>query len=344
MALPQSTLSRICRSIADFLGQGLDANANAIRVLMGPPAEASPGASATEHRVNLFFYRIEPPGFFPDVAPDEIWRIRLHCLITAFGMTEGQVSAGENDLRLLGEIVRLFHETPIMGPVGLNGEQVRMEAVFRPLEIEELNHLWATQGDVAYRPSVAYELSLVPIIPSQRDLGSPLVGRTASQVYGDMEARHAPFTSEGQAWEPEVAVRRVAGELEDWAPAICLVYKGRCTESLSFRVGSPALTAFNPRVWVAGPEHAPVTLRWEIWDHTQGWRTAAGSLNTVARGELLDPGQAAGAVTVGFALPFKDHPGQAVLYAERGFVRGSDGANLTVRSNPVLINLYLAGP
>jgi hypothetical protein len=340
MALPQSTLSLVCRSIADFLVQGLDANANAIRVMMGAPAEAAPGASPTEHRVNLFFYRIEPSGFFPDLAPDEIWRIRLHCLITAFGMAEGQISAGENDLRLLGEIVRLFHETPIMNVLNLNGTQVRMDAVFHPLEIEDINHLWATQGDVAFRPSAAYELSLVPIIPKERDLGSPLVARTAAQVYGTMDARHAQFTADGQVWEPDVAVRRVSGELDDWAPAICLVYKGRCTESLRFAVGSVALTTFNPRVWVAGPQNAPVTLRWEIWDRTQGWRTAAGSRNTVARGEVLDPDQAASAVTVGFALPFKDHPGQAVLYAERSYVRGSDGASLTVRSNPVLINLY----
>jgi hypothetical protein len=38
------------------------------------------------------------------------------------------------------------------------------------------------------------------------------------------------------------------------------------------------------------------------------------------------------------------HAGQAVLYAERNYVRGNDGASLTVRSNPVLINLYQAGP
>jgi hypothetical protein len=340
MALPQSTLSLICRGIVDLLAQGLDANANTIHVMMGAPADAAPGASPTEHRVNLFFYRIEPSGFFPDAAPDEIWRIRLHCLITAFGMTEGQVSAGENDLRLLGEIVRLFHETPIMSGISLNGTLARMDAVFHPLEIEDINHLWATQGDVAFRPSVAYEFSLVPIIPKERDLGSPLVGRTAAQVYGTLEAGHVPMTADGEVWEPEVPVRRVNGEIEDWAPAICLVYGGRCTESLCLAVGGAALTSFNPRVWVAGPPNAPVTLRWEIWDRALGWRTHASSLDTIAGGEILDPEQAASAVTVGFALPFEDHPGQAVLYAERSYARGSDGASLTVRSNPVLINLY----
>lgn len=344
MALPQSTLSRVCRSIADFLALRLNANANSIRVLIGTPAVAAPGPSVNEHRVNLFFYRIEPSGFFPDVAPDEIWRVRIHCMVTPFGRTEGQISAGENDLRLLGEIVRVFHETPILPDLNLSGQHVRMEALFHPLTLDEINHLWGTQGDVAYRPSVAYELALVPVIPSQPSAGSPLVGATGAQVYGQMEARHASFTADGSTWLPEVHARRVTGELEDWAPAICLVYQGGCVESLSFALGSAALTGFTPRVWVAGPNGAAVTLVWEIWDSTLGWRTAGTTKSAAASGEVLDPANAAGATTVSFGLPFKNHSGQAVLYAERSYIRASDGAALTVRSNPLLVNLYQAAP
>jgi hypothetical protein len=342
MALPQSTLSRVCRSIADFLAQRLNANANSIRVLIGTPAAAAPTASVNEHRVNLFFYRIEPSGFFPDVAPDEIWRVRLHCLVTPFGRTEGQTSAGENDLRLLGEIVRVFHETPILPEVSVSAQFVRMEALFHPLTIDEINHLWGTQGDVAYRPSVAYELTLLPVIPSRLGTGSPLVGTTGTQVYGRMDARHAPLTADGATWFPEVHARRVTGESEEWAPAICLVHEGVCVESLSFALGSAALTAFTPHVWVAGPGGTAVTLVWEIWDHALGWRTAGGTQSTIASGEELDPANVADATTASFALPFSNHTGQAVLYAERSFTRASDGAALKVRSNPVLVNLYQA--
>jgi hypothetical protein len=342
MALPQSSLSRVCRSIADFLVQGLNANVNSIRVLIGTPAAAAPSTTTNEHRVNLFFYRIEPSGFFPEVASDEIWRVRLHCMVTPFGRTEGQISAGENDMRLLGEIVRLFHETPILPEVTLNGQQVRMEALFHPLSLDEINHLWGTQGDVAYRPSVAYELALLPVFPSRLSTGSPLVGATGAQVYARMDARHAPFTADGSTWLPEVLPRRVTGELEDWAPAICLVYQGMGLESISFALGSAALTAFTPRVWVAGPSGEAVTLVWEIWDSTQGWRTAGNTKDTAASGAELDPANAAGATTVGFALPFKNHPGQAVLFAERSYTRASDGAALKVRSNPLLVNLYQA--
>jgi hypothetical protein len=63
-------------------------------------------------------------------------------------------------------------------------------------------------------------------------------------------------------------------------------------------------------------------------------------VNTTASGEVLDPAKVATATTQSIVLPFTNHTGQAVLYAERNYVRGSDGANLTVRSNPVLVNLY----
>ncbi len=340
MALPQSTLSRVCRSIADYLATAMNANANHIRVLIGNPASAAPGASVNEHRLNLFFYRIEPAAMFNVAAPDEIWRVRMYCLITAFGRAENQISAGENDMRLIGEVVRIFHEQPLMGVLNLEGERVRMEVLHNPIGLDDLNHLWGTQGDVALRPSVAYELSLAPVIPHQRDTGSPLVGSTGAQVYGSMDARHAPFTADGQVWEPEVAVRRVNGALEDWMPSICLVYQGRCAESLSFALGSLALAGFTPQVWIAGPAGSAVTLCWETWDSTNGWASSGAGVNAAASGEQLDPANAATATTQPLALPFTNHTGQAVLYAERSYVRGSDGASLTVRSNPVLMNLY----
>lgn len=340
MALPQSTLSRICRAIADFLAISLNASTNNLRVMIGNPAAAAPGPSVNEHRLNLFFYRVEPVGMLNAAAPDEIWRVRLHCLITAFARNEPQVSAGENDMRLIGEVVRIFHERPLMNSLNLDGEEVRMEVLYNAIGLDDLNHLWATQGDVALRPSVAYELSLAPVIPSTRDTGSPLVAATGLQVFGDMGARHAPFNADGMVWEPAVPYRRVSGEAEDWAPVICLVHEGRCALSLSFAVGSPSLSGFTPRVWIAGLSGSPVILRWETWSSATGWSTAGTAVNTVSSSEVMDPEKAEGATTQPVPLPFTDHAGQAVLYAERSYVRGSDGANLTVRSNPVLVNLY----
>ena len=139
MPLPPSSLSRVCRSVADFLSAEIDAIQNSIRVMIGNPADASKDAT-TEHRVNLFFYLMEPTGFGPDAAPDEVWHLRLHCLVTAFGVDELPVSAGENDLRLLGEVLRAFHETPILGPLDLDGDTVRLHVVFSPLTLDQIKH------------------------------------------------------------------------------------------------------------------------------------------------------------------------------------------------------------
>jgi uncharacterized protein DUF4255 len=174
MSLPYSSLSRVCRSVADFVGAELEASVNSVRVLIGSPAEAAKDAE-TEHRINLFFYRVEPSGFGFGLSPGESWLLRVHCLITAFGAAEGSVSSGENDLRLLGEVIRVFHEKPILPPLDLDGLTVRMQAVFEPLTLDQINHLWATQGDVTYRPSVAYEMSLLPVIPKVLDVAAPQV-------------------------------------------------------------------------------------------------------------------------------------------------------------------------
>lgn len=44
--------------------------------------------------------------------------------------------------------------------------QYRLQAVMQAPTMEELNHIWTTQGgELAYRLSVAYELALIPIEP-----------------------------------------------------------------------------------------------------------------------------------------------------------------------------------
>ncbi len=155
--------------------------------MIGNPAEAVPGQADTEHRVNLFFYRFEPSGFHADTSPGDIWWIRLHCLITAFGVAEDQVSSGENDLRLVGELMRLFHETPVLNSVNVDDEEFRLQVVFHPLSADDLNHIWSTQNEVSYRPSVAYEMALAPVVPVKHSLGSPLVGAVGSEVRRGMD-------------------------------------------------------------------------------------------------------------------------------------------------------------
>jgi hypothetical protein len=336
MVLPTSSLSRVCRSIADFLSDGLEASANSIRILIGNPADAEPGQADTEHRVNLFFYRIEPAGFFPDHTPGDTAWIRLYCLITGFGVAENQVSAGENDLRLLGNVMRLFHQTPVLDELTVADETFRLQTIFNPLNADDLNHIWSTQGDVSYRPSVAYEMALAPVIPVQRRAGSPLVGAVGSEIRATMNARTAAFG--GEILRPPVAATTVDINDPAWEPHICFVRQGGCAQSLIFENGTQAFGDFDPQVWIAGDPGSPVTLVWELWLSASGWQPA-GTLATTATTLTLDPEQVDTAVTQAIDHPFDNQAGQAVLYAQRTYTRGVDGQTMTVRSNPLLVTL-----
>lgn len=324
MALPDTSVSIACRAVAEFVRERFRSLGHGIRVPIGPPASAVPGSADTDHRVNLFFHRFEPIGFGAEASPSDPLYLRVHCLVTAFGVQEEGISAGENDLRLLGEVVRLFHEKPVMDAVSAEGESVRLQAVFQPLSLDDVNRIWSTQKDTAYRPSVAYELALVPIIPRARAPGSPLVGTIGQEIRARIEdTRH-----------------------EDWEPQICFVRNGECLQSLSLRLGSEELAAFTPAVLVAGELGAEVTLRWQVWDRMAGWREEGPTATVAIPVSHIDPDQLPVDSLASLPLPFREHAGQAVLYAVRRFRRAADGASgpeLEVRSNPLVITLHGGG-
>ncbi|MDY6943673.1 MAG: DUF4255 domain-containing protein [Pseudomonadota bacterium] len=341
MALPHSSVSRVTRAIVDFVSDSLDAANHSIRVTLGNPAQAAPAETDTEHRINLFFYRFESGGFDADVLPGDPWRLRLHCLITAFGVQDDQVGPGENDLRLIGEVMRVFHETPVLPLQDVEGASVRVQAIFQPLTADEINHLWSTQGDVTYRVSAAYEFALAPVMPRERALGSPLVGQLGHSVHGVLSARDETF--QGQAVAPPVAAHRVDATRDDWAPRICWVRDGQCSQSLAFPVGSPELAGFVPQVWAVGASGASVQLAWQAWTAQAGWESITDPVSVVVATDWLDPERVNDAALTPLVLPFSDQPGQLLLHAQRSYTRAVDGHTLTVRSNPLLVTLYEDG-
>src|SRR5258705_4955552 len=292
----------------------------------------------SHHRVNLFFYRVDPFGFGNDGSPGEVAWIRLHCLVTAFGMLDEQISVGENDLRLLGEVIRLFHGSPVLTPLDLDGETIRLQVVFQPLGTDDINHLWSTQGDVAYRTSVAYEMAVVPIIPERRAVGSPLVGALGSEVRGSMRNRGLPFA--GSTFVPQPAPVTVETAIESWAPHIAFRYHESVAYSLGFAVGSVDLAAFAARVMILGEPGAPLTLRWDCWSSATGWTTTPDQSPATATDRSLDPAHTETVPTTDVPLPFEDEAGQAVLYAVRDYTRASDGATIRIRRNQLLGTLY----
>jgi hypothetical protein len=341
VALPAASIAQICKSLSQYLGTKLnEGGGSTVDVRIGTPADAAPGDSDTDHRCNLFFFRFEPSGFAPDSLPGDTWFLRTHCLVTPFAAAEGTTtSAGENDLRLIGEVLRVFHEKPVF-ELTAAGELFHVQVVFQNLGLDQLNQLWSTQGETVYRPSALFEVSLVPVIPSDPTVAGPLAGSLGLDVRADMNAVSSGIV----ASTPRVLAGQPDTARESWAPSICLVRSGQCEQSVSLQLGSPELAAFSPQVWVVGEIGAGVQLRWDAWDAVHGWQSLPGTAAATISEDILDPEAVAAATLATVALPFDDKAGQMVLYAERSYTRGSDGVVLTVRSNPVLISLHGAAP
>jgi hypothetical protein len=339
-APPPSALSIACTSVRDFLTANLQPGGATVLAVIGAPVDALPAnAQAGDHFVNLFFYRIEPSGFYPDTRPMDPWRIRLHCLVTAFATTEDNIPSGELDLRILGDVIRVFHESPVLGPFDIAGEQTILQAVMIPISNEELHNVWSTQGDVTYRTSVCYEFALAPIVPSQPRRQSVPVEMIDWQIRADVDQREAPFdAASGVRFLPPVRARTVNILPADWQPAICFVQAGACVASLAFLATDPALGGFSARVWVAGDTSGDVTLKWERWD-TGGWTGVPPELPVQPITAGIDPDHPpppASLASIG--LPDTGLPGFWILFAERAFEL-PPGRPVTVRSNPLLLEV-----
>jgi hypothetical protein len=333
VTLSPSSLSQFCRSFADYLKSQLSVT-DRIWIPIGPPADVAPQEGGSL-RINLFFFRFEPSGFFPDTLPGETWFLRMHCLVTPFAAMEENISAGENELRLLGDVMRVFHETPLF-TIAVEGQDFLAQVIFEPLGLEQINQLWSTQGETPYRASIAYELSLAPVLPDHKDSGSPLTGGIGISVRPGLHAT----SFDRVVLSPLPRATLVDFSAEDWAPQVAFVYAGACAQALHFQVGDAALAAFTPAVWTAGKPGEHVSLCWETWESAQGWQAAAGTPpDVVLTDPALDPERVGSATTTSIALPFKDRPGQMVLFGQRSYIRAADGVTLRVRSNPLLVTL-----
>ena len=196
---PPNTLSFTANKLRDLLLHEID---ELTKVHIGPPSEALPNAASQDKVVNVFFYRVEPSGFFPDANINDPFFLRIHCLITAFGK-QTDLTQGEVNLRLLGSVIRVMHENPVhnwdftyaftdpdfddedgtLEPSIINtGAVLNVQTIFKPMSTEELNQIWSTQGDTTYRTSIGYELALAPIYPHNVKPETSRVGQAMANV------------------------------------------------------------------------------------------------------------------------------------------------------------------
>ncbi len=343
MFIAESSLSIMCLAIENFVRNGLDAENNSIDVTMGAPASAA-AAGPKMNRVNLFFNRFEPSGFASNGHPGEPWLMRLFCLITAFGEDDisENITGGEFELRMIGEIIRLFHESPVMSNVEINGENVRLQAIFQPLNYESINQLWSTQNDASFRPSVAYEFSLGPIVPLQRKQTDKLVASIGTLINSDTK----------KEWERDkltshVFISRkktIDVSLNHWQPAICFVENDTCIDAIQLDLNVINLDVQTMTVWLAGDLLTDISFKWLIWNSQNGWLEQDPAILHKPLTKMIDPDGEIPAGLISMPMPFDssmaETSAQVQLIAQRTYIDPVSNASKTVKSNPLLITFY----
>ncbi len=338
MPIADSSLYLICNSVADFIRSGLQTFDNDITVYLGSPADLS--ERTEEDRINLFFYRFEPSGFQSNAHPNLPWQLRLHCMITTMAIDHDNTHPGEDDLRLLGQVLMLFHEHRVQPLLVVNGITFRLNTVFNPASDEQLNQLWSIQGDASYRPSALFEMSLAPIAPEELKGEAPLVGFTGFQASGSVESRFDSFT--GTLNTPLFAGGTVNTHNPAWTPIICWVDGDECVTSLSLDVEDTLPSNFHPQLWLAGKIGESVSLEWQIWQGDE-WLSASG-VDLLVSSSTIHPD------AIPLSLPNLDLPAlsidgdhdrwQLIVTATRSYQAFADGPSTMLKSNPLIISLY----
>lgn len=191
MAVPESSLSVAIQGLAEFLTGKFKTFDEGVLVTVDSPQKAQEQAKeSTAQFLNIFTYRIAPSGFHASEGHEDPFYIRANILITAFPSGKGNPEP-DTDLRVLGHAVRVLQSFPVIpvvfpGPLpgGAPAGDFRhspttpyqLQAVFQAPSMEEMNHIWTTQGgELAYRLSAGYELALIPIEPLTHVIPAPLV-------------------------------------------------------------------------------------------------------------------------------------------------------------------------
>ena len=249
MAAPSSPLAIAADGIAEALQDFFNASGNGVLVSVDTPLAANEKAKGANdnHFINLFFYRIAHSGFHASQTNHQPLFLRVQCLVTPFpGKFDNAVNAEPHpDLRILGEAIRFFHNQQLFPAAlknpGPDGTEYKLECTLLQPNMEEINHIWTTQGsDLAYRLSAVYEFSLIPMEPLTRLPPPPNVRTVTLDLYsGGIPPDLTTFGAELRA----IALMGEDGNAPptSWLPIIMLRDGARLTNILSVPLATNAL-------------------------------------------------------------------------------------------------------
>jgi hypothetical protein len=292
VAVPVSSLSVAVQGIADYLDSQFDED---VVISVNSPQRASElikGTNSDAHCLNIFVYRIAPSGFHASAGVEEPQFIRIYALLTPFP-AEGETVAADADLRILGEAIRVLQFNPVL-PIAtsppLPGAPVadpdqpdfrrgphleyRLQAVMQAPPMEELNHIWTTQGgELAYRLSAAYEFALIPVEPLVRRSAPAPVRSALYDVAANLDGRDQAFLdiSAGTQAIPLAGTAPQVPPPTSWLPVQMLVDGDVLTNARVI-----ADTATDVEVALAGPVGEEVALEvvWTLADASEQSQSA----------------------------------------------------------------------
>jgi hypothetical protein len=209
--------------------------------------------------------------------------------------------------------------------------------VHTPLSSLEINQIWSTQGDVAYRPSLLYEIALLPIEPRTHAAPPlPVVagGLNLQSRANVVDGRHAPPIFPAAWISPWMEI----GAGDNWVPVLSYITAGVATQSIAV-AAAPSLTV---PVWIAGRPGANVRLVWQHIDRGVWEPVPGGASDVVVPAQpdppgdgVINPAAAGTAAKLDVAVPVPAVlPAYLLLAAERS---GTGGA--TLRSNPLILTV-----
>jgi hypothetical protein len=241
-------------------------------VTLLPPGDTLP----EETGVNLYLYRIiecsfmrnqpwrgdreRPPSDKPPLA------LQLHYLLTPLGKTsDATAQAGDVAHTLLGISMLTLHEHPILNDTHIAGfdadlvlsDHLRnsfedVKVTLSSVSVEDLSKIWATINK-PYRLSVAYEVSLVELVP---DRAPPVQGGIVQRTGVDVFTLSPPYI-EALAPANGALARLVGNVITANTLTITGSGLGRPTQQPTVRIGDLVAELTVP----AAPPFASLTVR-----------------------------------------------------------------------------------
>jgi hypothetical protein len=306
--LPVSSLSTAAYGLRDLLIQQIDELADVTHVRIGHPGDTIKELEDNDQNsLNLFFYDVNYDGYPVDGSSDNPFYLRLHCLITAVGHKTSEpespvssnprdVSKGENELRLIGEVMRTLHEQPLLALSDVDGNQIAsLQVVPHTMNLDNLNHIWSTQTDISYRLSVAYEIALAPVPLAYPAEASPLVGDPHMVVWGDVKREPGKERDGIISLQPQVEYLEVDTSIPNWVPHICYVETiAPSSQQLHyvFKVVGNLDTPLD--VLIAGQNNGMTKMMWNVWSRKTdnkiaAWKENIADTQPPVDKELKDP-------------------------------------------------------